>query len=73
MDRQPTGVSEPEPPAGLLADGDVAVASLGEVKAGDKGVEADSLCLVVESVQEVVSLGLEPARGELVDSLAGPS
>lgn len=80
MDRQPAGVPEPEPAPD--PDGDVvAGASLGEVmagetgggKVGDRGVAADILGSAVESVQEVVSLGLEPATGELVDSLAGPS
>ena len=36
------------------------------------GVDEIPPCPVVESVQEVVSLGLEPATGELVDSLTGP-
>lgn len=79
IDRQPAGVSKPEPPVGLLDDPDndvVAGVPPGETgggKLGDRGVEIEGLGSAVESVQEVVSLGLEPATGELVDSLAGPS
>lgn len=84
IDRQPSGVSKPKPPAGLLGDPDrdvVAGVSPGEMGAGEtgggklggKGVEAEGLGSAVESVQEVILPGLEPAARELVDSLAGPS
>jgi hypothetical protein len=82
MERQSKGDSEPAPAAREPEDsnGEVAVgASPGEVRAGEtgggklgiKGIDTDIPGSVVESVEEAVLLGLEPAAGEVVASLAG--
>jgi len=85
IDKQPTGVPEPESPATELASCGDAVrvdASPAEVGAGETGGgklgindrETEGPGSVVESVQGAVSLGVDSGVGdEVADSLSPPT